>query len=356
MGGCCSGGSAINNAGQVTGRSYTATDAAIHAFLYSNGQMTDLGTFGGRSSSGSGINDAGQVTGSSETSIGSSHAFLYNNGQMMDLGTLGGCCSSGSATNNEGQVTGSSATSSGDTHAFLYSNGQMTDLNDLIDPSLGITLTEATGINDHGQIVANGGLDAYLLTPIPEPSTTALSCGGNANGSIGLTQVAQYTLAGQAGGSITLTLANSGSANTPQALLLDPSGKAVLRFSASESPQSVTLGSTGTYRILVFGGATAYSLGLQCNSGMNGEGFVPLPPCRIADTRVGSGFSDPFWRPQPDCPLEAHVPHPIKFLRYSQHGSSLFTECHGRATRAPHLLKYLAHRRGPAAGLHAEFV
>ena len=276
---------------------------------------------------------------------------------MTDLGILGGNYSYAYGINNAGQVVGSSgAADSGFNHAFLYSNGQMMDLNDLIDPSLGITLTEATGINDHGQIVANGGLDAYLLTPIPEPSTTALSCGGNANGSIGLTQVAQYTLAGQAGGSITLTLANSGSANTPQALLLDPSGKAVLRFSASESPQSVTLGSTGTYRILVFGGATAYSLGLQCNSGMNGEGFVPLPPCRIADTRVGSGFSDPFWRPQPDCPLEAHVPHPIKFLRYSQHGSSLFTECHGRATRAPHLLKYLAHRRGPAAGLHAEFV
>jgi hypothetical protein len=64
-------------------------------------------------------------------------------------------------------------TSTGAQHAFLYSNGQMSDLNDLIDPTLGITLADATAINDRGQIVA----DHYLLTPtsaVPEPSTLAL--------------------------------------------------------------------------------------------------------------------------------------------------------------------------------------
>ncbi len=65
----------------------------------------------------------------------------------------------------------------------------MFDLNTLIataDPLFGlITLTEATAINDSGQIVANSASRAYLLTPVvesvqeeptpaPEPATLAL--------------------------------------------------------------------------------------------------------------------------------------------------------------------------------------
>jgi uncharacterized membrane protein len=36
-----------------------------HAFLYSNGAMTDIGTLGGSYASGSGINASGQITGAS---------------------------------------------------------------------------------------------------------------------------------------------------------------------------------------------------------------------------------------------------------------------------------------------------
>jgi probable HAF family extracellular repeat protein len=131
---------------------------------------------GGGFSQGNAINDVGQVTGTSN-----GHAFLYSNGQMTDLGTLGGDSSFGNSINNVGQVTGSSTTSLSDfVHAFLYSSGQMRDLNDLIDPTLGVTLTDARTINNHGQIVANDSMNsgrssgAYLLTPIPGPSTLAL--------------------------------------------------------------------------------------------------------------------------------------------------------------------------------------
>lgn len=245
---------AINNAGQITGE-FTTSTGNYHAFLYSNGQRTDLGAYGGNNSIGFAINDLGQVTGTvnpinigshaflysnGETSIpgtlvegrsindagevagythqgpaiyshgqtislGTSggvgfainnagqvtgyirsgavgqHAFLNSSGQMQDLGTLSGASyADGYAINNSGQVVGISGqilgipgTFSG-AHAFLYSNGQMMDLNDLIDPALGITLGEGTAINDKGQIVANAGERAYLLTPTPEPSTVAL--------------------------------------------------------------------------------------------------------------------------------------------------------------------------------------
>ncbi len=55
----------------------------------------------------------------------------------------------------------------------------MTDLNNLINSTSGWTLGSACGINDLGQIVGYGlnslGQNhAFLLTPIPEPSTFAL--------------------------------------------------------------------------------------------------------------------------------------------------------------------------------------
>ena len=52
----------------------------------------------------------------------------------------------------------------------------MTDLNSLIDPSSGWTLWSVNAINNRGQIIGEGNLGAFLLTPVsvPEPSTLAL--------------------------------------------------------------------------------------------------------------------------------------------------------------------------------------
>jgi probable HAF family extracellular repeat protein len=177
-------GSAINNAGQITGVSSTA-DGGNRAFLYQNGTLMDLGTLGGRYSDGLAINSRGEVTGSAgNNGNNAQHAFLFRNGAMEDLGTLGGVSSTGMGINDSGQITGSSyIPGNTDQHAFIYSDGFMTDLNALIDPALGITLTEGRGINVLGQIVANGAINAsgvqegFLLTPlqpVPEPSAFAL--------------------------------------------------------------------------------------------------------------------------------------------------------------------------------------
>jgi probable HAF family extracellular repeat protein len=169
----------INRNGQIVGQNGNA-----NAFLYSNGTMTDLGTLGGSGSMAYGLNDVGQVVGQSNTTKGNAylrHAFLYSNGTMTDLGTLGGDWSCAYGIDNGGHVVGQSANSSNvyGFSAFLYTNGVMTDLNNLISPSPRWNLLEASAINNLGQIVGyginpQGSEHAFLLTPVPEPSTFVL--------------------------------------------------------------------------------------------------------------------------------------------------------------------------------------
>ena len=174
--------SAINNRGQVVGGSAILAGTE-HAVLYSNGHIIDLLRTlpgGNEESEADAINNAGQVTGLFHTSSGLLHAFLYSSGNVTDLGTVPGFIySTGKGINNEGQVVGQldgTDTHYGDNEAFVDSNGHMTDLNSVIDPALGITLTDAVGINDKGQIAADSNTRAYLLTPVstPEPGTLSL--------------------------------------------------------------------------------------------------------------------------------------------------------------------------------------
>lgn len=163
LGGATASPNAINNSELVVGSSYTPS-GAVHAFLYSYGTgiMQDLGTLypADAGSSATAVNDLGQIVGTSGT-----HGFLYN-GKMIDLGSLGGTSVVPKAINRFGQIVGNALLADGTTrHAFLYANGAMVDLNSQIDSALGITLTDAVGINDSGVIAANGAT-GYLLTPI----------------------------------------------------------------------------------------------------------------------------------------------------------------------------------------------
>lgn len=161
----------INNSGEVVGRSYTGA-VNYHTLVYSNGQVTDLGTFGGLASGATAVNDSGQIVGQIILpGTNNQEQYLYSNGQITNLGSLGGSGGFPAAINKSGQIVGW-AYLAGDavTHGYLYKNGEMKDLNNLIPSGSGFTITSGNGINASGQITAsgvyNGQRVALLLTPV----------------------------------------------------------------------------------------------------------------------------------------------------------------------------------------------
>ncbi|MFA7238423.1 MAG: hypothetical protein WC058_16320 [Phycisphaeraceae bacterium] len=141
--------------------------------------MTDLGTLDGVwvESEDHAINDYGRIAGYAYSPTTEFvQAFLYSGSVMANLGTLGGTNSYASGINNLGNVVGKAQVVGDIYHAFLYSDSMMADLNDCIASGSGWLLQNAVDINDVGQIVGvginpQGQTRAFLLTPIPEPTS-----------------------------------------------------------------------------------------------------------------------------------------------------------------------------------------
>jgi probable HAF family extracellular repeat protein len=154
----------------VVGYAYNAV-GHHDAFLWEDGVMQCLGSFGGDHSTAYDINASGQVVGWAYTPFDYQHAFLWDNGVMEDIGIspvfLG---SHANSVNASGQIAGASS----NWQALFWEGGVMYDLNDLVPADSGWHLEEASCINDAGQMVGwgyNGSeTHALLLTPIPEPS------------------------------------------------------------------------------------------------------------------------------------------------------------------------------------------
>lgn len=130
---------------------FTLSNTGTRAAAPQSYGITDLGTLGGRMTFAYDLNDAGQVVGYSTTSF-HSHAFLWQNGQMTDLGTLNlgthtGNFSAAYAVNALGTAVGNSPVSNGNPRATMWRDGRIIDLT----PDVAVYESSwASSINDAG--------------------------------------------------------------------------------------------------------------------------------------------------------------------------------------------------------------
>ena len=185
LGGGASTAENINNIGQVVGGAlnsiadaftaglvpYILNNGAfpavtqVHAFLWENGAMSDLGTLGGPDSTAQFVNEHGQIAGESFTNstpnapisapacsgtgVPTQHPFLWWRGGFFDLGSFGGTCGYPNWLNNRGQVVGTMTLAGNLTnHAFLWERESLMDLG-----TLGGDNSEAWSANDAGEVV-----------------------------------------------------------------------------------------------------------------------------------------------------------------------------------------------------------
>jgi probable HAF family extracellular repeat protein len=182
------------------------------SFAYGFGTVNASGQIAGtRDSQGNILSDGPTVNGANNSFDVGSHAYVTgpNGVGIADLGTLGGSNSFARGINDIGDVVGGSNLAnttwnnldapSAARRATFWDGGSVFDLNALLDPNdpfvlsvQSLTLDVAMGINDQGQIVAdgfgylsNGAFfnRAFLLSPtnleaaIPEPGSLTLFAG-----------------------------------------------------------------------------------------------------------------------------------------------------------------------------------
>jgi probable HAF family extracellular repeat protein len=140
----------------------------LEPVVWKNGQLIDLGTFGGNFGQANAINDRGQVVGFATNTISTpvsiaafgcdvdlavptqTRAFIWEGGAIQDLGTLGGTDSCAVFINQRRQVAGYSFTDSSanpPVHPFLWHRDKMLDLG-----TLGGSFALAFGLNNQGEV------------------------------------------------------------------------------------------------------------------------------------------------------------------------------------------------------------
>jgi len=164
----------LNDWGQVVGFSNLTGDAVYHGFLWRNGKMNDLlPASGGNYSWALWINDLNDVIGASSLSGDQLwDATLWQSGTSIDLGVLGqDSCSEAWSINDFRQIVGVSNECGSSERAFLWQNGSMVDLNLLVENPSNLYLYAGTYINDSGEIVVQGVLpsgDVHTALLVPD--------------------------------------------------------------------------------------------------------------------------------------------------------------------------------------------
>lgn len=181
-------GLAVGATGTCTGFTGFAYLNALHATLWRNGSLIDLGNLGGTGPQpplDSGnlayyVNSSGQVVGTSGTSGGLQHAFFWSPETLIqDVGTItGDVASVGLSISDLGDVGGVSfpagsleAAPTASPRAFIRpKGGKMMDLNSLIPADSELYLFSTCSINSRGEIIGlafdtQGNFHGYLATP-----------------------------------------------------------------------------------------------------------------------------------------------------------------------------------------------
>ena len=211
----------INDRGDIVGAA-TAADGEWHPFLFADGKMEDLGTFGGRSAFAFAINNKREVAiehqGEAATSLGiyargefrivsaptrsisgvainesghvaglalafgesSFHAIYYDGERMIDLRVPGAAVSDARSINDRDEIVGTWCPGAASCFGpggqpngggFLYRQGAFTDIASLVPAGSGWSIVTAERINNRGQITGVGLHDGkrkiYLLSPRP---------------------------------------------------------------------------------------------------------------------------------------------------------------------------------------------
>jgi probable HAF family extracellular repeat protein len=201
----------INNRGQIAGGALNAIPdtyqtslffpvgaTQVHAFLWQDGNMKDLGTLGGPDSNVYSLNERGDVTGLSfidntpnpSTGLPTADPFLWKDNRMIDLGTLGGVFGTSNGLNNRDQVIGQSDMVGDLTaHPFFWDRGVLTDIG-----TLGGDNGSANWINDAGEVVGQADLpvsghDAFrwkngVMTDLGNLGRTSSAAAINSSGQI----------------------------------------------------------------------------------------------------------------------------------------------------------------------------
>jgi len=184
---------AINNRGQIVGISGVCDQAvgrrtAMHALLWDKGTVTDLGNLGAKLwITPMALNQSGDIVGfgaTSETDLNGDflRAFIWTRRDGMKridpLPGLDHVLSQATGINESGQVVGSSCTVDGACLGFLWQNGVIKNLNDPdVTPGFNGVIINAQDINDDGEITgrafdpAAGDIKTFIAVPISETAS-----------------------------------------------------------------------------------------------------------------------------------------------------------------------------------------